>query len=344
MQNITKKHYIDSLTRLNNRLYFEQILPELNNKYIAPFSIITIDLNNLKKINDTYSYQKANFFLKMTAEIIKRFSREQDIKARIDGDQFVILMPEVSKREAEQVAKEIIDYFKSNDLPTRLTAGIGVATANRPQYSLYELFRLAEERMYRNKIARDVSHKYKVFSSLEKILEEKAGETRAHARRIEFLSVRLARQLGLSLNQIDELKIAARFHDIGKIIIDDSILNKPARLTNSEYEVVKTHAKIGYRIVKSIPVLAEVASLVLSHHERWDGKGYPGGLSRDEIPFLARIITIVDTYDVITHERPYKRAASIEFALREINNCAGSQFDPFLVREFIQLIQKLYDL
>ena len=173
---------------------------------------------------------------------------------------------------------------------------------------------------------------------LKSTLGKKTYETVEHAARMENLVIKFSRYLNLSKPKETELRFLARLHDIGKIAIPDSILNKPTQLTQKEYEIIKSHSEIGYNIVKKIPFLDNVAKGILHHHERWDGKGYPFGLAGDNIPFIARVITIIDSYDVMTHTRAYKTAMGSLEAIQEIYDQTGQQFDPHLSKVFIKLI------
>ncbi|MDR3553032.1 MAG: HD domain-containing phosphohydrolase, partial [Clostridia bacterium] len=151
------------------------------------------------------------------------------------------------------------------------------------------------------------------------------------------------RQLGVSLGlpqeKLDELELLGLLHDVGKIGIPDNILGKPGKLENDEWAVMKTHSEIGYRIASSTPELSHIAGAILSHHERYDGTGYPTGLTGGDIPLLSRIITVVDSFDVMTHSRPYKEAYSLEYATGDLKKNAGKQFDPELVVVFLKLLE-----
>jgi HD-GYP domain-containing protein (c-di-GMP phosphodiesterase class II) len=148
----------------------------------------------------------------------------------------------------------------------------------------------------------------------------------------------MGRSLGLSEERLNDLQLLARFHDLGKVGIPDSILFKPGPLTREEFQEMKRHCEIGHRIALSLTDLAPIADFILKHHEHWDGRGYPLGLSGEDIPLECRILSIVDAYDTMTSERPYKGSVSHEDAIAELKRCAGTQFDPELVERFVALM------
>jgi HD-GYP domain-containing protein (c-di-GMP phosphodiesterase class II) len=164
---------------------------------------------------------------------------------------------------------------------------------------------------------------------------EKSHETQAHAERLAQLSGKLGKAMGLDDKQLTELELLSTLHDIGKISIDGSILTKTDKLTESEWFEIKKHPEVGYRIAQASPELKNISEYILGHHERWDGKGYPQGLAGENIPLLSRIISVVDSYDAMTQDRVYRKAMSIEEAIEEIRNNAGTQFDPEITRVFI---------
>jgi HD-GYP domain-containing protein (c-di-GMP phosphodiesterase class II) len=179
-----------------------------------------------------------------------------------------------------------------------------------------------------------------MITSLEKALEERNYETHEHMQRMRSLALKLGRKLQFSEDKLDELSLLSSLHDIGKIAISDSIILNPLKLTNEEHEIMKKHTEIGFRIANSNSELAVIAKGILSHHERWDGNGYPMGLEGKKIPITARIISIIDAYDAMTNDRTYRKAHSKEYAIKELLKYAGSQFDPVLVEPFINIITK----
>ncbi|MFW6029939.1 MAG: HD-GYP domain-containing protein, partial [Halanaerobiales bacterium] len=166
------------------------------------------------------------------------------------------------------------------------------------------------------------------------ILEVKSYETKEHALRMTKLAFEFGEKLNLSNSELNRLSLLSTLHDIGKITIPEKILKKPAKLTAEEWVILKEHSERGYKIAAASEEFAAVAEDILSHHERWDGSGYPNGLEGKNIPYLARIISVIDAYDVMTHDRPYSSAISEAEALKEIKKCAGSQFDPELAKKF----------
>ena len=245
--------------------------------------------------------------------------------ARIGGDEFIIVLPNYNLQQLNQLAKRIKYLCKYKDVqPFALSLAIGAAVKEHAKQDIRNVFRQAEERMHRNKLFEDRSSRSNVVLSLRQSLEEKTHETQEHSRRLMKLAMRIGVILDLSEDQMDELKLLAFLHDIGKIAVPDSILEKPGTLTPKEWEEMKQHCEIGYRIAISAPELSPIANSILSHHERWDGSGYPQGLKGKQIPLLARIIAVLDAYDTMTQGRIYKKEISEQEALAEIVRCAGN--------------------
>jgi len=200
------------------------------------------------------------------------------------------------------------------------------------------MYQEADNYMYQNKLLKESSNRNGLVKALMKTLEVKDYITEGHAERMEELAIKIGEKLGLAQNFMDRLKLLAKFHDIGKVGIPDSILKKPGRLTSEETKVMRTHCNIGERIASVSVELEKISKLILMHHEKWDGSGYPLGLKKEEIPIECRILSIVDAFDAMTNDRPYRKALSYKTALEEIIRCSGTQFDPFLVEIFLELV------
>jgi putative nucleotidyltransferase with HDIG domain len=168
-------------------------------------------------------------------------------------------------------------------------------------------------------------------------LDYRDNETQGHTQRVSVYTVELAKRLDVDGADLEIIKRGAILHDIGKIGVSDTILRKPAKLTDAEWFEMRRHVQYGYEMLKDIAFLRDAAKIVLHHHERFDGMGYPNGASRDEILFGARIFVVADTFDAMTSARPYRRALSYDDAQAEIARCAGTQFDPRVVDTFLKV-------
>ncbi|MCL4377408.1 MAG: HD domain-containing protein, partial [Actinobacteria bacterium] len=275
------------------------------------------------------------------AEILRSCFRKEDIIARWGGDEFIILLPSTSKITASRIIKRINSLFNKKFYEEFITSiSIGVATKESVEENIYELIKVAESNMYRHKLMEKQSLHSSIIVSLQQALEERNYETKEHMSRTKKLALKLGKELNFPDNQLDELSILSTLHDVGKIAITDNIILKPSKLSKGEYEIMKRHTEVGFRIANSTPELVPIANGILSHHERWDGEGYPMGLKGEDIPLIARIMTIIDAYDAMINDRPYRKAHSKKYAINELINCAGKQFDPNLVGKFIEIILK----
>lgn len=332
--------YNDSLTDLYNRAFFDEELIRLDAPGELPLSIIIGDVNGLKLVNDTFGHPAGDKLLQNIAHILRDCCRSTDIVARWGGDEFAILLPQTSSRTAYCICERIRTACNegSHD-PIQASIALGVASKENPDEDINKIITEAEDIMYRNKLLESKSIRNAIISSLEASLHEKTMETREHAQRMQNMCVQFGKALDLPANEMDRLELLARLHDIGKIGVADEILNKAGALSAEEWTEIKKHPQIGYRIVYSSHELVAIAEEILCHHERWDGNGYPEGLTGQDIPLLARILSIVDAYDVMTHARSYKEAIGHEDALAEITRCSSTQFDPVLVRIFLNLFK-----
>jgi len=332
--------YHDKLTGLYNRAFFEEELKRLDTDRQIPLAAIIGDVNGLKLINDVFGHLMGDKLLIQTADILRSACRREDIVCRWGGDEFAILLPNTEKKVVNKICQRIYKLCEelSNE-PIHISISLGYAVKYNKDETMTDIIKEAEEKMYRNKLLESKSTRSHIINSLQKSLYERSHETEEHCQRIKKLSISLGKSLNLDDDKINELGLLALLHDIGKMAIPDSILQKPGKLTPEEWEKMKRHSEIGYRIAETSPELVHISKYILFHHERWDGKGYPQGLKGEEIPILCRIIAVVDAYDVITNSRAYKSPISHEEAIEEIKRCSGTQFDPKVVSKFIELFQ-----
>lgn len=328
----------DKLTGLYNRAYFETELKRLDTERQLPLSLILGDVNGLKLINDVLGHQEGDKLLVEVANIMRQTRRKEDIIARWGGDEFIMLLPRCDAATAGVVFDRLKNAAQHiNKLPIETSLSVGLAIKNSPGQDIREIIKEAEDKMYRHKLLEDKSNRSSFLVSLERTLWTRSHETREHCQRMQNMAQQVGRAINLSASELDDLNLLAALHDIGKIAIPNSILDKPGQLTAEEWEAIKKHPEIGYRIALSSPEMAPIAEGILHHHERWDGKGYPLGLKGEEIPLVSRVIAIVDACDVMMHGRPYQRANTREEVRLEIDRCAGSQFEPALVSTVVEL-------
>ncbi|MEC9490944.1 MAG: HD domain-containing phosphohydrolase [Halanaerobiales bacterium] len=333
--------YHDQLTNLYNRAFFDLELGRLDNEEQLPLTIIVIDVNGLKLINDIYGHLAGDQLIKKAAEVLKSSLRGEDVLARFGGDEFAVILPQTRKEAAEKIVARINKKSRNVKIKdTTLSLGIGFATKNKAEEDINQVFKTADDNMYRDKVIKSKNSRDKLIKNLIITMESKSGESRDHAQRLKNLAVSLGSELDLDYEQLNKLSLLASLHDIGKVTISESILKKAGSLTEEEWELMEKHAERGYSIANSTDKFSAIAKYILHHHERWDGTGYPEGLKGEEIPILSRIIAIADAYDVMTHQQPYSEAMSREEALAEIEAKSGSQFDPELVEVFIKLINE----
>ena len=330
----------DMLTGLYNRRFFEQERINIDKEENYPIASIIGDINGLKFINDSFGHAAGDEIIQTVATILQENCRDNYVLARIGGDEFSILIPGSSGEEAENYIKRInlacLEHQnKHSDNLYHASVSLGFALKTTSEEKLDDIMKDAEDSMYRNKLLQSKSLHSSILSSLKSTLFVKSQETEEHAIRLVILSHKLGERLRFTDKQLDELELLSMLHDIGKIGISDTILNKPAPLSEEEWLIMKKHPEIGYRIAMSIPELAPIADYILCHHERWDGAGYPQGLKAQEIPLPARIIAIADAFDAMTSDRPYKLSIPKEAALDELQRNAGKQFDPNLVQLFL---------
>lgn len=331
----------DLMTGLYNRKFFEDEKLRMDRRGdCLPLSIMLTGINGLRLINDAFGYAEGDQVIREVAKILQNCCREGDILARTGGDEFSILMKNTSYNEAYYIQQEInnaCDIYnrKINDRSYDISISSGYSTKETIEGSIDQESKAAGDSMYNSKLLNRKSSHSSILSSILATLYARSQETEEHAERIASISNKIGERMQLPQKSLDELKLFSMLHDIGKIGIDDRILNKPGKLSDKEWSVMKNHPEIGYRIAMSSPELESVAEYILSHHERWDGNGYPKGLKGDNIPLLSRILAVADAYDAMTEDRVYRRALSEEAAIEEIRKNSGTQFDPNVVRIFL---------
>ena len=360
---------IDGLTELYNHRYFCDILSDkvnygrINNQ---PVSMIFMDIDYFKNYNDTYGHQKGDDVLRKLGYIIKANIRTGDIPARYGGEEFAVILPNTTENEAMCIAEKLrekieSEYFEGeeNQPNGKITTSIGVSVYPDKAKDEVELIKSADDALYRAKffkknrvevytsildeIKRNVDKKdielVTSIKTLISVINAKDRYTYGHTERVVAYSRLMADKLKLSEKDKQSLIYGAYMHDIGKINISQKILMKKMKLTDEEWEELKQHPSNGAEIIKSVESLKEIIPLIISHHERYDGNGYPNKLKGEEIPYLARILTVVDSFDAMTSNRPYNDVKAYEEGIEELLRCSGTQFDPNIVNNFIEVIQ-----
>ena len=340
LKNREKLFYRDFTTGLYNKNFFEEELSRLDTNRQLPISIIMGDINGLKLINDAFGHRMGDSALKKVAEAMISSFREEDILCRVGGDEFLALLPKTSGETALEIIERIKQRCEISPLDfLNISISLGAATKESKDEDIEKVLKKAEDRMYFNKLKESKEAKHSMIESLKARLEKIAYETKSHYERLKILCMKMAEALYLSETEKEELRLLCEFHDIGKVGISKSILQKQGVLSNEEWENLKRHSEIGYYISKEFKDASPVDELILIHHERWDGKGYPGLLKNEEIPVVVRIFAIADAYDVMVNERPYKAKMNSIQALNEIKDKSGSQFDPNIAEIFIKIME-----
>lgn len=380
----------DPHTGLYNYRYMMERLTseiELARRHSLNLSIMLMDIDYFKSINDVYGHQIGNRLLSDFTDFVKNLLRRTDILTRYGGEEFVAIMPQTEKRNALYIANRIIERVNNHifkidkiSIKVKLSMGLsdfsldsGVTTTREILDAADNALQRAKESggnravlfssMYRNirKRAVKVDHRKEVevlkrkivklgqrvdqtvlesMYAFSKSLEARDYYTAEHAERMVSIVLTIGKKMGLTKNMLESLERAAVLHDIGKIGISDAILRKKGKLSFEEYKIIKTHPQIGAEIIRAVHFLRDVAPIILHHHERVDGQGYPSGLKDGEIPLSARIVAIADAYQALTSDRPYRKAYSRKEALTILKKEAGTHFDKKIVSALLD-IEKL---
>ena len=348
----------DDLTQLRNRRFFYgQLQEELRRSVEAkrPTAILMIDVDALKAINDEFGHLAGDAALVNLAKLMTRCARPADVVTRLGGDEFAILMPKTDRRGASALARRLWQELENNpihltpDADIYLGVSIGVSGFPWKGDDPQALVHWADADLYANKLARKGIAKgffgrdgsefaSGVVGVLCAALDIRDKLTHRHSQRVAGMAVAMGRRLGLNEPHLTHLTQAAILHDIGKIGVADSVLSKPAALNESEWKEIRRHPELGYELLRGFDFLKEAAEMVLAHHERYDGAGYPRGLAGEEIPYAARIFQVIDAFDAMTSRRPYRQPLSRDQALKELLRNAGTQFDSEVVDAFVEAI------
>ena len=345
----------DPLTRLaNHRAFHERLREELSRaqRHDRPLTLALLDVDHFKTINDSLGHERGDVVLAAVAATLSDVARSEDVLARLGGDEFAILMPETSEEQAlaavERARSAIAAIELGTGLRVTVSAGIcGLEHAGDPD----ALVRLADGALYWGKahgrdaawvydpaVVRELSISERAdqlqrtqalvgIRALARAIDAKDQSTREHSQRVATLACEIARRLQWSDDRVALLEDAALVHDVGKIGIADAVLLKPGRLTEDEYDLIKTHAELGAQMVDDL-LLPEQVAWIRAHHERPDGRGYPAGLTEAAIPDGAAILAVADAFDVMTATRIYSAARTREDALAECRRLVGAQFSP----------------
>ncbi len=350
----------DPLTGLGNHRHFhERLQRELLSaeEQARPLTLCFVDIDDFKKINDRHGHPSGDRVLSQVAARL----RQGGEAFRLGGDEFALLFVDHDEGMALAAANSIVERIATVDFDHigTVTVSAGLATFPMQGHGRDELIRLADSalywakehgknrvRLYRPEVVElselkrlaagpDKAARYRAAASLAKAVDARDTYTGSHSERVGELSAKVAKRLGLDAEQVELTRLAGSLHDLGKLAIPEEILRKPGTLTDSERLVLERHPQIGFRMLDSLGV-DPVADLVLHHHERWDGTGYPDGLRGEQIPLGARIIFVTDAYDAMTSDRIYRPKRSAQAALAELERCSGTQFDPGIVAAFAE--------
>ncbi|MEA5014394.1 MAG: diguanylate cyclase [Candidatus Limiplasma sp.] len=370
---IRKKHIaylkdlanIDGLTGLyNHRYFYDYLSAEIAScaKKGLPLSLLFIDIDNFKYYNDMYGHQKGDDVLRSIALIMKAAFPKDTFIARYGGEEFAAVLSGYSEdqavTEAEKLRRAVQEYpFDSQEgLPAgNLTVSVGLSSYPLKGKTDAELIKGADDACYRAKFL--CKNRVEAYSSildefhftpevitqiktLIAVINAKDKYTYRHVERVVFYCNLLANQLMLSEEERRNLVYSAYLHDIGKINISEDILVKTEPLTPEEWSILQNHPQYAVDIIRNNDALDEVKPIILQHHERYDGKGYPLGLKGEEIHYLARLLTVVDAFDGMTSLRPYQKTKTYAQAIDELTRCSGTQFDPDAVKAFIRCIEE----
>lgn len=338
-EQLTRLSFRDKLTGLYNRRFYEEELSRLYVKRNLPFSLIVADVNSLKLVNDSFGHNQGDLLLQTVAKTITSICREDDIISRTGGDEFVILLPKTTESETILIANRLQKQLQGKTISNvSISISLGHYTSESTNTSTTQLFNIAEKNMYQEKLMNSSGIKKEIMKSIVESLFKKDTNTKKHSEEVSALAEQLANELHLDDISIQTLKTAGYYHDVGKIVIPETVLNKAGSLTELERDDIQKHPETGYRILHSAG-MSHIADIILDHHEWYNGEGYPQKKQGEDISLHARIISVCDAFSAMTNTRNYREPYNTEYAIQELINGKNTQFDPYIVDAFIRMIQ-----
>lgn len=328
----------DPLTDLYNRRFYTEQLEELNTQSQMPLSLVLIDVNGMKLMNDAFGHLVGDQLLTSFAQVLKASLRASDIAARFGGDEFVLLLPRTNLKAAGRIVGRIKAALalKSVEQVT-ITASFGVATKLTVEEDMSEVYRAAEDNMYREKLAASRQMKAGMLRQILDNLYKKSDAERRHSEAVSRLCMAMGREMRMDREDIEKLGEAGLYHDIGKVALDGELINKASGLDEAEMAALAKHPELSYQILRSFAGMGEIAEYVLLHHRRVDGAGYPD-VKTAQLPVQAKILSIAEAYDMMTGAYPFHPALTEDQAIEELKANADSQFDGEIVRLFIDRV------
>jgi diguanylate cyclase (GGDEF)-like protein/PAS domain S-box-containing protein len=328
----------DPLTDLHNRRFYSEQLELLNAKDDMPLSMVLIDVNGMKLMNDAFGHMVGDQLLVSFAQVLRTSLRTSDIAARIGGDEFVLLLPRTNFEAAERIVQRIKSAIATKSVQeVTISASFGIATKLLVEEDVADVYRVAEDNMYREKLLASRQLKADLLRQILANLYKKSDVERRHSEAVSRLCMAIGREMRMDYEEVEKLGAVGLYHDIGKVALDEGLINKPGELDSEEMTELSKHPEISYQILRSFSGMGEIAESVLMHHRRVDGAGYPE-VSAPELPLQAKILSVAEAYDMMTGPYPFRPALSEAQAIEELRANADSQFDGEIVRVFIERV------